>query len=422
MSEASNNIEVPGKLWTRDFTILMAGSVVSLLGNSLSGFAISLMVLDYTGSPFYFSIFVVSYTLPQIIMPIFSGAVLDRFSRRKTIYTLDFISAAMYFGLSLLLGSGWFNFWLFASLCFFGGLINSIYMVAYQSFFPMLVSAGNYHKAYSISSFLETLTALATPAAAFLYNLIGISRLLGINAVFFLIAAVFETQIKAEEKYIELQKAGMKEGQRYGLQFLADIKEGFRYLVSEKALLFVAIYFTFSSFSMGAEQVIVLPYFKLNYGNGEYLFMLVMAASIIGRSLGSLFHYKRRMPVSKKYIIAYGVYVIIAVAGGIYLYLPFWGMIFTMFVTGGLGITSYTIRISATQAYVPDERKGRFNGAFNMLNTLGALAGEMLAGALSTLIEPRAILALFYGINLAAVFLLIGRNRRYIEPLYNTQK
>lgn len=40
---------------------------------------------------------------------------------------------------------------------------------------------------------------------------------------------------------------------------------------------------------------------------------------------------------------------------------------------GLLGVTSYTIRISATQSYVPDEKKGRFNGAFNMLNTVGAL-------------------------------------------------
>ena len=43
---------------------------------------------------------------------------------------------------------------------------------------------------------------------------------------------------------------------------------------------------------------------------------------------------------------------------------------------------SYTIRISATQSYVPDEKKGRFNGAFNMLNTVGSFTGNLLAGAL----------------------------------------
>ena len=38
------------KLWTRDFTIITLGSVVSMLGGQLSGFAMSLLVLDYTGS------------------------------------------------------------------------------------------------------------------------------------------------------------------------------------------------------------------------------------------------------------------------------------------------------------------------------------------------------------------------------------
>ncbi len=40
------------RLWTRDFTIITLGTVVSMLGNAVSGFAISLLVLDYTGSVF----------------------------------------------------------------------------------------------------------------------------------------------------------------------------------------------------------------------------------------------------------------------------------------------------------------------------------------------------------------------------------
>ena len=37
-------------LWTRDFTIITIGSVISMFGNALAGFAISLFVLDYTYS------------------------------------------------------------------------------------------------------------------------------------------------------------------------------------------------------------------------------------------------------------------------------------------------------------------------------------------------------------------------------------
>ena len=101
-------------LWTRDFTIITLGSVVSMVGNSLSGFAMSLMVLDYTSSSLFYAIYIMVFTLPQLIVPVFSGAILDRFSRKKTIYTLDYISSLLYLAVGLLLFNGWFNYPLFA--------------------------------------------------------------------------------------------------------------------------------------------------------------------------------------------------------------------------------------------------------------------------------------------------------------------
>lgn len=70
-------------LWTRDFTIITLGSVISMFGNAMSGFALSLLVLDYTGSTLLYSIYIVLFTLPQIIMPVLFGAWMDRFSRKK---------------------------------------------------------------------------------------------------------------------------------------------------------------------------------------------------------------------------------------------------------------------------------------------------------------------------------------------------
>ena len=70
-------------LWTRDFTIITLGSVVSMFGNSMAGFAMSLMVLDYTGSTMLYAIYLSMYTIPQLIMPIISGAILDRFHRNE---------------------------------------------------------------------------------------------------------------------------------------------------------------------------------------------------------------------------------------------------------------------------------------------------------------------------------------------------
>ena len=137
----SENISSP--LWTRDFTIITLGSVVSMFGNSMSGFAMSLMVLDISESTLLYSIYIAMFTLPQLIMPILSGALLDRFSRKKTIYTLDFVSAFLYLLMATALASGWFSFPVFAIYCFILGSIQSIYIVAYESFYPLLISEGN---------------------------------------------------------------------------------------------------------------------------------------------------------------------------------------------------------------------------------------------------------------------------------------
>ena len=409
-------------LWTRDFTIITLGSVVSMLGNAMSGFALSLLVLDYTESSLLYAIYIATFTAPQIIAPIFSGAILDRFSRKRTIYTLDFISAGIYAMAAFILSRGWFSFPVLAVWCFIIGTINSVYMVAYESFYPMLITEGNYSKAYSIASVLETLSAVMIPISTYVYNKVGIAPLLGINAVCFLTAAIAETQIRAEEKYIETQKATATAGESSARRLLRDIGEGFRFLWSEKGLLAVACYFAFSSLAGGASQVITLPYFKGAFPNGEYVYMLVWGMMVVGRTVGGLVHYKVQLPTHRKYAIALTVYIVISMLEGGYLYTPVPVMMAMCLCNGLLGVTSYTIRISATQSYVPDEKKGRFNGAFNMLNTVGSLTGQLVAGALTVVLPPRLVLTAFMLVTAAAAIVFIGGNRTAVSAIYNRQQ
>ena len=76
-------------LWTRDFTIITLGSVVSMVGNSLSGFAMSLMVLDYTSSPLLYAIYVMAFTFPQIAAQFFH--ILLHFSTSSAVFMITII-------------------------------------------------------------------------------------------------------------------------------------------------------------------------------------------------------------------------------------------------------------------------------------------------------------------------------------------
>ena len=415
----NENGNTPRPLWTRDFTIITLGSVVSMLGNALSGFAMSLMVLDISKSTLLYAIYIAMYTLPQLFMPIVSGAILDRFSRKKTIYSLDFLSAFLYALMAAILATGWFSFPFFAVYCFLLGSIQSTYMVAYESFYPLLISEGNFQKAYSIASVLETISAVMVPVSAFLYRKLGLSPLLAINALCFLIAAIMETQIRADERYLVTQRETRDHELKASKQMLRDIREGFAYLRSEKGLLAIALYFAFSAITGGVSTVIVLPWFKSVYENGEYLYMLVWGMALLGRAIGGMVHYRVNIPPKYRYRTALAVYIVISVLEGVYLFTPIPVMMALCFIVGIGGITSYTIRISATQSYVPDERKGRFNGAFNMISTAGALLGEVLAGGLTLLLPERIVLLGVMLLCAMAAIVFIGGGREHVAYIYN---
>ncbi|MBQ5426230.1 MAG: MFS transporter [Pseudobutyrivibrio sp.] len=407
-------------LWTRDFTIITIGSVISMLGNSLTSFAMSLMVLDYTNSSMLYAIYMVLYTLPQLVTPIISGAILDRFSRKKMIYTLDFVSAGIYLTMAITLLNGVFNFPMFAAVIFILGIIQSTYYIAYDSLYPMLITEGYYQKAYSISSMLETMTVVMVPVSTFVYKLVGIGPLMIINAVSFAIAAVFEMQIGHEEKYVEKRKNEVDNSRSKINQMLIDIKEGVKYMRSEPALLAIVSYFGLNMLACGAMDVLCLPYYKQNFKNGEYLYALVFGMSFIGRAVGGGIHYKFKIPTKLKFMFAMTIYIIIAIGEGTYMFMPIGLAVVVCFITGISGVTSYTIRISSTQSYVPDEKKGRYNGTFQLITTIGLVIGQMAGGALAQKMDARFVVFAGNIIALIAAIIIIGGNRKAVAKIYNT--
>lgn len=423
------------RLWTKNFTIITLGTVVSMLGNAISGFAISLLVLDYTQSTFLFALFMVVYNLPKIIMPLIAGPYLDNFSRTKVIYGLDFLSSALYAAIFFTLRAGFFNYTVFLLLALTIGTIDSVYQVAYESLYPTLITEGNYRKAYSISSMLYPLSAVMVPVAAFLYGKVGLEPLFLFNAVTFFLAAVFETQIRADETQIKRH-----DGKFSFAAFKKDFKDGLSYINGEKGLQIITGLYFVVMFSQGASNTVVLPYFKklqtLMISSplilrlisswdlsepGVIMYTAVMGAAIVGRLIGGALQYRYKYPARIKYAFSIVVYLIVATIEGVYLFTPFLVMIVLNLISGTLSVTSYNIRVSSTQSYVPNEMRGRFNGTFQMICTLGTIIGQLLSGALADLLTERTVLALFMAINALAVLTIMVPGSKHVRPIYNRE-
>ena len=414
-------------LWTWDFTIITLGSVVSLIGGVLSSFAMSIMVLDYTGSVFLYALFNAAYQIPMLLCPVLAGPYLDRMSRKKVIYRLDFLSAGLFAALALLLNAGWFSFP--ALLCFnlLRGAVDSVYLVAYDSLYPNLVAERNLSKAYSISGMIQSMMLMAYPLGAIAYDLLGgVEPLFAINAVCFFVGACFERCVRHVETHMDTAPPadGMGALKRFG----RDLREGVDYIAGEKGLLAITLYFMFSNFAGGGASELYLPYFRNHAAlfaawpvAAVTLYTIVSSFTEAGRVVGGIIHYKAKLPADQKFAVAMAIYVLINVFEGGWLFLPVPMMAAALFVDGLMGVTSYNIRIAATQSYLPDGKRARFNGAYQMLTSLGSLCGTLLAGMLAERLPERAVILLFSAVGLAAAWGFIFRNRREVAAIYNRE-
>ncbi len=92
------------RLFTRNFTLLILGQVSSLFGNITLRFALSMHVLEVTGSATLFATLLAIATVPTIVLSPFGGILADRANRRNIMVALDLLS-----GLTMLLAVLFFS-------------------------------------------------------------------------------------------------------------------------------------------------------------------------------------------------------------------------------------------------------------------------------------------------------------------------
>ena len=371
-------------------------------------------------------LFNVCYQLPLLFMPLIAGPYLDRMSRKKVIYWLDFLSAGLFFLMFLVLRAGWFSYlFLLASNTFYGA-INSVYAVAYDSFYPNLITEGNSQRAYAVSSMLWPLASIMMPVAAAVYEALGSAvPIFAANAACFFLAACFERTIRCRETHMASAPPPDSVGKLR--QYARDFREGLAYIRGEKGLLCIALYFTALNLCSGADNLI-LPFFRSHPQRfaawpvaAVTLYAIVSNFEVAGRLVGGMVQYKVRIPPERKFLAALAAYAAIDAIGSLRLFLPIPLMAAAFFVQGMLGVTSYTIRTTATQAYVPDTMRARFNGAFQMMTSLGTVAGSLLVGALAEVFPERAVIVGIYAVVLLSVYLFIYRGRAHVADVYNRE-
>ena len=400
-------------LWTKNFTIITLGTVISAIGGVAMGFALSFVVFDNTGSTLMMALFAAASSLPGIILPVLLSPYLDNFRRKPVIVGLDYLSAVIYllFGLYLLKHSFSLPLYLLFSLAC--GSIGSVYNLAYESLYPNLIPEGFAQRGYTVSGMLyPTVTMVMTPVASILYTRLGLGVLCIGEGLLLAAAASVETQIKVEEH--------TKPGGKFSFSdYIGDFKEGFRYLKKEKGLLRIYGYMPITQGISQASEPLIRAWFRTAPGLNLTMYALFTTAEFIGRSIGGLVHYKFEIPPEKRFSLAYLVYVTYNIMDTVLLWLGFPLMLINRGICGFLGINSATLRASSVQNYLPDNMRAKVNAVFNMLYALVPTLLTLAVGALGEMMDYRLCVTLVSAAGLLPCYLIMWRGREDVKKVYN---
>lgn len=400
-------------LWTKNFTIITLGTVISGIGYVAMGIALSFVVFDHTGSTLMSALFVAVSMLPQMVLPVLVSPYLDNFRRKPVIVGLDYTMGILYLLFGWYLLKNPFELWLYLAASLVFGSIGAVYSLAYQSLYPNLIPEGFAQKGYTVSGMLyPTISVVFGPLGAFLYDRVGLAPLcLGVG-VMLLIAATVETQIRVEER--------TKKGTHFSLrEYWQDFKDGLGYLRREKGLLRI---YSFMSINQGVGDAtgnLIKAWFRVTPGLGITLFAFLSTAQFAGRTLGGLFHYKVEIPPEKRFSLTFFVYMTYQLMDTILLWLGYPLMLLDQAVCGFLGINSATLRESSVQKYIPDQMRAKVNAVSGSFMALVPSLFTVAVGALGEVMDYRLCVTLVSLLSFVPIYFIIWRGREDIKKIYN---
>ncbi len=126
-------------LGQRDFALLTAGWVVSLLGDGFFSVALAWQVYDISNVPTALSIVGVAWTLPLILFILLGGVFSDRYDRRWMMIGADLVRAVAIGLLGILSIAGVIELWHVVGLIAFVGLGDAFFNPASTAIVPDLV-------------------------------------------------------------------------------------------------------------------------------------------------------------------------------------------------------------------------------------------------------------------------------------------
>ena len=372
------------KLFTRNFTLLILGQVSSLTGNYTLKFALSMYVLEQTGSASIFAGMLSAALLPTVLLSPFGGILADRANRKHIMVALDALSGLSVLAVGLLLPLGR-ELWVIGALLVLLSVLAAFESPTVQACVPQMVSPQNLVQGNAVVSQVSAVTSLVTPfLGSLFYTAFGIGPVFAAAVVCFWLTALLECMI-----HLEYQKPPRTAG--IGAIVREDLAVSAHFLRREqpdilKLLLLAALAGMFVS----GTAVVGFPYLVRTvlglsatyYGAAE---SAMGAAAILGSLCAGLLGKKLRVRDLSAIFLSFGLSLFPI---GLSFLLPVgrmarYGVLLFFFCVCQLGVCIFsTYAITLIQQRTPEQLMGKVMSCVFTLSMCAQPVGQLVYGAL----------------------------------------
>src|SRR6266498_2300018 len=324
-------------------------AAVSTLGDGVFLAALPLLAATLSRDPLQVSLVAFAGWLPWLLFGLVSGALVDRWDRRRVMWTVDAVRLALVGGLGVAVLAGGATIPLLATVGFLLGIGQTLFDNAAQSLIPALVTRDTQRLERANSQLYGAQTVsqnfVGPPAGGFLFALAASVPFLADAASF----AVSSALIAAIRGRFAPERAA--EAPRLGLW--VDIAEGLRWLLGHRLLRTLAAMVGLMNLATMAGEAILVLFAQDELGLGSVGYGLLLAATLL-------------MAVA---------WLVFGVGSNA------WIGAAMLAIAGGAGVVFNVVGVSLRQAIVPDRMIGRVVSAFRTLAYGAVPAGAILGGA-----------------------------------------
>jgi DHA3 family macrolide efflux protein-like MFS transporter len=283
-------MENPRPTGMRAFTIVWLGQFVSILGTSMTQFALTIWswrfvteIQPVADPATAYALVGVSNYLPQVLFSPIAGVLVDRWNRKLTMMLVDLAAGISTIAIFLLYLTGELQIWHLYVAGAFTGIFQSFHFPAYSAAISTMVPKAQYARADALLGLAESIPFILAPIfASFLLGVISIAGVMVIDIVTFTAAVIALLLVHIP------QPAMTQAGAESRKSFWVEITYGFRYIFARPSLLGLQLVFLFGNLLHGLSMSLQAPMILSRTGNSETTLGIVQAAMGIGGVVGGV--------------------------------------------------------------------------------------------------------------------------------------